>query len=227
MKSIKLLLFAFALIVTIGACQNRSSDTADSDSPMTDKSSMSMSNMDSTKNNKMMSATNGMMDAMHQMTMTGNVDVDFAMMMKGHHQGAVDMAEIELKSGEDATLKQMAQNIIDAQKAEIKELDALIDSRKNPVKNYDPTKKGEGFAKVMEGSMKGMMDMPKMDEHMSSSTDRQFVSMMIMHHKSAVDMAKGYLQSGKDAKMIIMAKKMITDQTQEIEEFKIWKENHQ
>lgn len=55
------------------------------------------------------------------MTPTGNADKDFAMMMIPHHQGAIDMAEVELKYGTDPVMKEMAQKIIDAQKKEIEE----------------------------------------------------------------------------------------------------------
>ena len=55
------------------------------------------------------------------MTPSGDADKDFAMMMIPHHQGAIDMAEVELKFGKDPALKEMAQKIIDAQKKEIEE----------------------------------------------------------------------------------------------------------
>lgn len=55
------------------------------------------------------------------MAPSGDADKDFAMMMIAHHQGAIDMAEIELKYGKDPALKEMAQKIIDAQKKEIEE----------------------------------------------------------------------------------------------------------
>lgn len=55
------------------------------------------------------------------MAPTGNADKDFAMMMIPHHQGAIDMAEVELKYGTDPVMKEMAQKIIDAQKKEIEE----------------------------------------------------------------------------------------------------------
>ena len=224
MKNFKFLIPALALVMIIGACQNRSSETAGNDSTMQDdESSMSMDGMNSMKSNEMMSAMSGMMDAMKQMTMTGNADVDFAMMMQRHYQGAVDMAAIELESGEDTTLKQLAQKIIENQKTEIKELQAFIDAHKNPAKNYDPTKKNEGFAKSMEESMMVMMNMPKMDDESASSTDHRFVDMMIPHHQSAVDMAKGFLQYGKDDNLKSMATKIVEDQNMEIAEFKKWK----
>lgn len=55
--------------------------------------------------------------------MSGDADKDFAMMMMAHHQGAIDMAEVELKYGKDETLRNMAQKIIDAQKKEIEEFE--------------------------------------------------------------------------------------------------------
>lgn len=66
----------------------------------------------------MMDAHKKMMDHM-AMKPSGDPDKDFVMMMIPHHQGAVDMAEIELKYGKDPELKKMAQEIIDAQNREI------------------------------------------------------------------------------------------------------------
>jgi len=54
--------------------------------------------------------------------MSGDADKDFAMMMIAHHQGAIDMAEVELKFGKDVTLRALAEKIIEAQKKEIKEM---------------------------------------------------------------------------------------------------------
>jgi len=41
-------------------------------------------------------------DKMSSMKMTGNSDVDFAMMMRIHHLGAIQMAEAELRDGKEA-----------------------------------------------------------------------------------------------------------------------------
>jgi uncharacterized protein (DUF305 family) len=40
-------------------------------------------------------------------------------MMIPHHQGAVDMAEVELRYGKDPALLQLCRNIIAAQRTEI------------------------------------------------------------------------------------------------------------
>ena len=127
--------------------------------------------------NKMMGIMHTMEDKMMAMQMSMDPDDDFAMMMKMHHQEAIDMANAELQEGDDPQMKEMAQKIIDEQKSEINELQSFLDSHKNPEKNYDPAKKDEGFGKVMAENMNMMMDMPNMDQ--SSSVDEQFVQMMI------------------------------------------------
>ena len=50
---------------------------------------------------------------------SGNPDRDFAAMMIPHHQGAVDMARIQLQFGRDQVLRRLAQGIIVEQLQEI------------------------------------------------------------------------------------------------------------
>jgi uncharacterized protein (DUF305 family) len=78
----------------------------------------------------MRSSMMGMMKNMDSMKMTGDTDRDFATMMKMHHQGAIDMAQMELKSGKDAKMRAMAKRIIEAQQKEIKEFDQWLAKRK-------------------------------------------------------------------------------------------------
>jgi uncharacterized protein (DUF305 family) len=50
---------------------------------------------------------------------SGDPDRDFAAMMIPHHQGAVDMAKVELQFGKDPVLRRLAQGIIVEQLQEI------------------------------------------------------------------------------------------------------------
>ena len=43
---------------------------------------------------------------------SGDPDRDFAAMMIPHHQGAVDMAKVELQFGKNPVLRRLAQGII-------------------------------------------------------------------------------------------------------------------
>ena len=67
-----------------------------------------------------------MQDKMSAMKPSGNVDVDFAMMMRVHHQSAITMAEAELQNGKNAQMRVMAKDIIRAQKKEIAAFDKFL-----------------------------------------------------------------------------------------------------
>ncbi|MBS0270688.1 MAG: DUF305 domain-containing protein [Proteobacteria bacterium] len=72
-------------------------------------------------------AFNDAMSKMHEkmskkmmsMQTTGNADVDFVKGMIPHHEGAVDMAKIELQYGKDPELHKLAEGIVKAQESEI------------------------------------------------------------------------------------------------------------
>lgn len=59
-----------------------------------------------------------MMNAM-SVNPTGDVDRDFVAMMAPHHQGAIDMAQAELRYGKNEQLRRIAQEIVVEQQQEI------------------------------------------------------------------------------------------------------------
>jgi uncharacterized protein (DUF305 family) len=62
------------------------------------------------------------MERMHRdmsIASSGDPDRDFAAMMIPHHQGAVDMAKLELQFGKNPVLRRLAQGIIVEQLQEI------------------------------------------------------------------------------------------------------------
>ena len=70
------------------------------------------------------------MEGMHKMTMTGDTDKDFAMMMKMHHQQGVEMARMQLAHGKSADMKRLAKNIISSQNKEIAQFDSWLAKQK-------------------------------------------------------------------------------------------------
>ena len=75
----------------------------------------------------------------------------------------------------------------------------------------------DDMKKAMMSGMEGMQNMP-----MSGDTDKDFATMMKMHHQQAVNMAQMELTNGKSPEMKAMAKRIIAAQKKEIAEFDKW-----
>ena len=76
-------------------------------------------------------AMNKMMSAMEAKP-TGDIDRDFVAMMVPHHQGAIDMAVIELRYGKNEQLRRIAQEIIVGQMQEIAAMKLAIGEQVPP-----------------------------------------------------------------------------------------------
>ena len=147
------------------------------------------------------------MNQMMSMKMTGDPDHDFAMMLKTHHQGAIEMADLEIKQGKDAKTKALAIRIKATNQKEIKELDQFLSSHK-PMSSS--SKLGQKGMEIMHGG----------NHSMNGKVDHDFASMMAQHHQQGVDMARAFLKEGKTEKMKTMASNVIKMQTKEIGELK-------
>jgi uncharacterized protein (DUF305 family) len=64
--------------------------------------------------------------AMH-VAPSGDPDRDFATVMVAHHQGAVEMALLELRFGRDERLRRLAQGIIVEQRQEIQVMRSILE----------------------------------------------------------------------------------------------------
>ncbi len=165
-------------------------------------------------NNVMMGIMHATMAKMMAMPMSKDPDDDFAMMMKIHHQGAIDMANAELKDGDDAQMRELAQQIIAAQQAEIVQLDAFL-AVHNP--HMMSTEFNEQMMKEMDKNGK-QADL----QIINGDIDHDFAMLMIGHHHSAIENSRLELIYGHDESMKTMAKKIIKDQQEEIMEMQEW-----
>ena len=92
---------------------------------------LSLSGAALAQTNEFASTMNAAMVRMHSAMMvsyTGDPDRDFTLMMIAHHQGAIDMAEIELRFGKDERLRRLAQGIIVEQRQEIAVMQGILDA---------------------------------------------------------------------------------------------------
>jgi uncharacterized protein (DUF305 family) len=75
---------------------------------------------------------------MDGMSMTGDVDYDFAVNMRKHHQMALDMAMKEVKDGKNPQMIRMGKDIIAAQTKEIAAFDKWMAAHKAPTTQTTP-----------------------------------------------------------------------------------------
>src|SRR3954453_3670939 len=146
-------------------------------------------------------------------------DVSFAQGMIPHHQQAIEMARLAADRASSAQVKDLASRIEKAQDPEIKTMTGWLKSWSEDVPASD------GSMSSMPGmdhsGMPGMMDSKGMDElkQMSGKDfDTMFLTMMVEHHKGAVDMATTEKHKGKYGPAASMADSVITAQNAEITE---------
>lgn len=147
-----------------------------------------------------------MMRPMQNMKMSGNVDKDFSTMMAEHHEQAIEMAKIELAKGSNNELKRMAQMMLDAQTSE---REMLLQHARELKEASTPSTASNDMHMAMMQPMENMS--------VSGNVDRDFATLMAVHHEMAVKMADIEMKSGANEHIRSMAKKMKEDQTKERE----------
>ena len=182
---------------------------------MDSMSNNNMQGMDKPMDTGMMSSMMGMHNSMKEMKMSGDFDYDFANMMMAHHQGAIDMAQMEISKGSNTEIKSVAEDIVKAQQAEIEQFKNILKDYKMPGMKKEGVEAHNELAEVMDkmdAAMKGIT--------MSGNADKDFLMMMIPHHEAAVKMAEDEISHGKNLALKKMAQKIIEDQTKEIRQFR-------
>lgn len=162
------------------------------------------------------------MTRMHDEMMIGmgynDPDTAFAKGMLGHHRGAVDMAKIQLKYGNEEGMRQLAQEIIDNQQTEIDILNKWLAS-------HPDTAKPKPNTEAMQQAYARSMDVLHGDMVLGIADpvpDVAFARGMLPHHMGAVDMAKIQLKYGTNEEMRQLAQEIIDAQQPEITLMQNW-----
>jgi uncharacterized protein (DUF305 family) len=169
---------------------------------------------------------------------TGNVDHDFVAMMIPHHQGAIDMAQAELRYGQNQQLLRISQEIVVEQLQEIAAMRIAVGEKVSPYEamlaasvpgaaaTVAPAPAAPGTAETPSAAVEGPFlkendaDMARMMDDMAikptGEIDRDFVAMMVPHHQGAIDMAQAELRYGRNAQLRRIAQEIIVEEIQEI-----------
>lgn len=134
-------------------------------------------------------------------------DRAFVAEMVPHHESAVEMAQIAQDRGRSAFVKELAEDIIRTQTAEITTL-----------RKEDAGLQGAGVEVGSLGVPQHMMGMDHdpADLKTAKAFDAEFLGMMIPHHEGALEMSKAELAKGEDPELRALARSIITGQRREI-----------
>lgn len=140
-----------------------------------------------------------------------DADIEFAQMMMPHHSEAVSLADGVRIAGSNPAVKALAQRIRDEQAPEIEVMNAMLMAWGKPPAGH------EGHADTME--MPGMASAADLEVFYRSSgaeLDRMFVTLMIAHHKGAIEMARTERLEGINPQATALATSIMVSQQTEI-----------
>jgi uncharacterized protein (DUF305 family) len=141
-------------------------------------------------------------------------DERFIDAMVPHHQGAVEMAQVALKNAEHGEVRQLSEDIVSAQEAEIRELKAIKEQEFGT--SEVPMEMDAGEMKAM-----GMTDPDELAN--KDPFDKAFIDAMIPHHRSAISMAQVALEESDNTEIRETARNIVGAQKKEIVQMQEWR----
>ena len=136
-------------------------------------------------------------------------DRAFAGEMVRHHMLAIQMATLASDRSRSPDIRRLSGGIVSAQRREVATLTAV-----------DRRLAAAGVATGSLGIDQGMagMDMNLAELRRAQPFDRQFIDMMVPHHRGAIRMARVELARGQNATLRRLAENVVSAQSREIDE---------
>lgn len=205
-----------AVVLTVAACGGAGGGAGGMDQGGTDKDGSGAT--EGAKSGGMRGVDQGSGGAASRRLMENGKysDERFIDEMVPHHQGAVEMAEVALENAEHEEIKQLSENIVSAQRSEIKELKDIKQEEFGT--SEVPMQMDEGQIEDM-----GMMEDPQSlaDE---KPFDKAFIEAMTPHHRSAIQMANVALEESDNPQIKELAGNIVEGQERELSQMQTWRE---
>ncbi len=141
-------------------------------------------------------------------------DKAFIDAMVPHHEGAVEMAEVALKQAEHPEIRNVAEDIVSSQRAEITTFGEI---REREYGSAESTKEMD----QMDMRAMGMSDPRKLSK--ADPFDKAFIDHMIPHHESAIAMAEVARRETENPEIRGIADDIVSAQEREIKQMKQWR----
>jgi uncharacterized protein (DUF305 family) len=214
--------------LTLAACSGRTStETTEPSSPNSSgMAQMDHGSMSSPSDSNAMPMDHSSMMSMDLGTADENFDLRFIDGMIPHHEGAVAMAQEALQKSNRPEIKQLAQEIIDAQEQEISELKEwrtawYPNAGDEPMMYSAEMGHMMPMTEEMRSSMMMNGDLGAADDQF----DLRFINAMIPHHQGAIDMAQQALQKSNRSEIKELAQNIIDSQQKEIDQMEQWRKD--
>jgi len=154
-------------------------------------------------------------------------DQRFIDMMVPHHEAAIAMAEIARTRAKHDELRALADEIIDAQTAEVEQLrawrESWFGSSETPPMEAMPMLPGVRMGgELMIGDRMDIRDDVE-QLRVAEPFDQAFIDAMIQHHQSAIDAAQSALSRSDREEILRLAEAIIDAQSREIEQLRLWR----
>ena len=141
--------------------------------------------------------------------------------MVPHHESAVEMAEIARERGQRREVKELAGAIIEAQNAEIAQMERIYKRLTDEEITPDPAAHEElGLSQEQAGMHEGGAVML---EEARKDFDKAFIDEMVPHHQGAIRQASIILEESQDEEMISLARSIVDAQSREIRQMNSWR----
>jgi uncharacterized protein (DUF305 family) len=154
-----------------------------------------------------------MMSKISTTKMTGNFDIDYAILMIDHSQGTVGMSGFEVNNGKDEKLKAIARNIMNDKNEEVTKLKEFL-------KNYKLTQSKQAEDELTKATT-GLTNKIK-GINASGNTDKEYASLMVEHLQYDVDLGTKLQTNGTSEELKKLAASVKDKQLKYIRELKTW-----
>lgn len=140
------------------------------------------------------------------------LEIRYMKEMIDHHHMAIMMAELGMTKATRSEIRELSEDIIDAQSAEIKKMQGWLKSWYGITHSPEMTKADE-------------KQMGKLESLSGRAFDIAYLKEMITHHKMAVKMSRPLAEHASHPELKQLAKDVISTQTAEIKMMQGWLED--
>lgn len=168
-------------------------------------------------------ATGGQFAAMLRQMSGAELEQTFMGAMVGHHQMAIDMAQVELAKGSRPAEQALARKIIRSQTMEVAEMTSWLQDWYGVTPTQAVAQSpAAGVVAQMSAQMQADMMTPLMAAAAGDATDIEFLRLMIPHHAMAVEESRAALPGTVHDKLADLEVSIIRSQLHEMRLMQTW-----